>query len=271
MLKTIDHKLCQNHRISWKPFDQESSILLSEKEIIYLAQLGEIKINKLQNQKKGVFEYQKPYLQFFPYGGLQQLSFVEGKTRSFLFCEYLEALEKKEYVFTREEVQKFFSYDDSYDGMYIIDLHGEVCFAKNTKDGSIIQNFSIPNNQEIALRKFQKDCDRIQKYYENFEEEEYNQKIKEVKIPEIQEIKNFPLFDLSLNYQKYSHLWIRIKNHHFDLLAFSIFLKQDNQFLVKTEPLRVKEYNIYDVAERMNEPSFKHMEKQKVLQRKTWT
>lgn len=279
MIKAINQKYCKGNLVQLMPHTDECHLIVSANEIILLKIGDKVLVNKYSthssrnlfpyHEKEQIdwehftelFEYYKTYLNFkgsVRGYSFQKYYFFKGTDRALWLNEPLSVDErdaKKEYVdLDRNEIERLFD-STNYDSIYVIDISGNILFARNTKDKIRIGKRVIPSDNEIVkmeLEKRKTDSNigyNLGKAFNSFNNTENYQKANTPKT--INEIRNFKVYGPAL-FAKYSNMLLTSKDGNFDLKWFRIDFIEKDKFRLTFSPIIIGEPTVDDVIQFSN-------------------
>ena len=222
MIDIINKKYCNNDSINELESINKSYMIIDDKEIYFLKDNNNVLINKnneiLNKYINFVYDYDKLYLN---YSGnindyeINEKYYFKNNNVSYLYYNVLSDIEVNDrldkIILTRNQLEENFN-SNNYDSMYIVNLYGNIIYAKNNVDGIVVDNTLIPeDNYLLELReKMQNKND------------------------------NIFLYDSSFT-GRYLFTLITSKNNIFNMAYFKIMYTKDNNFVLIQAPVRIDE------------------------------
>ena len=292
-MKAIDKKYCKEGLVQLMNLSDMCNFIVSPNEIILLKSDGKIIVNNYEGHPKrysfpfseriitndsyhGLFEYNKPYLNFSGAVGGYRLTidyFVKDNDRAILYETYLSAdkrtAEENTIELTRDEIEEKFN-KDLYDSMYVIDISGKILFANNKVNGLVIDNNIIPTNEEIVAldakeRVYEQDLSFMARRIGHVFDETYvEEEQEEIKPRNIEEIKNLNIYSGGL-FKDYHHILLTSKGGMFSVQWFKLEYVEKDKFkmsysnipVIVPDSSEILEYAGLNKIESMHEPVIK--------------
>lgn len=290
-MKAIDKKYCKDDLVQLMNLSDMCNFIVSSDEIVLLKSDGKVIVNNYENHPKrysfpfseriitnnsyhGLFEYNKPYLNFSGAVGGYRFGidyFVKDNDRAILYETYLSAdrrtAEENTLELTRDEIEEKFN-KDLYDSMYVIDISGRILFANNKVN--VIDNNIIPTNEEIVAldvkeRVYEQDLAFMARRIGHVFDETYVEEEKEeIKPRNIEEIKNLNIYSGEL-FKDYHHILLTSKDGIFSVQWFKLEYVEKNKFkmtyssipVIVPDSSEILEYARSNVIESTHEPVIK--------------
>ena len=226
MLKFINPEYCNENIINLSLSNPYCHLIITDKELIFLKNKGQILYNKHEECLKHPFEYNTNYLSFIINNEkyrFENFYFTKHKDQTICFNENIPQNGKEEeIILTKKEIKDYFN-EKNYDSLYLIDKESKILYAKDNKEGILIDKEIIPSDKKII---------KLHQGLQNKKEKTINHILPNY----VQDIKNISIYDKG-KYSGYYTLLVTSKNKNIDINWFGLEYLEKDQFKLTLIPV----------------------------------